>query len=399
LIARRTDKALAYFIEQESGRVASQVAAAPLDSRLEEIETMVGTARFRPAIAASKRLLDGLGDADPALRGRVRLRMAESQLETGLAQEALHNLRLAREMLGSGTAPELLAECMDLLGLALKRLEDRDALAAFNEALRLCRQASPGREDLEARILGHIGAAYASTHNWDAAIHHYELALKVAGNVRDLAFLERMYNDIGLAEVEATHLTTAFGYFQKALALAEVGNEPAVIARIENNVGSALIGLDELEAAGAHLRRSMEICEQIGLDVGRGHVLCSLAELEIAKGDAHRADAHVKAALSLTARLGEALTEADAYQLAGQVAEMRGNRKAADAAFARALRILARQEAPHRVMECQVAYASVLETRRDYEGALLHTREALLVTQPQLRSHRSPTRPRAASTA
>jgi tetratricopeptide (TPR) repeat protein len=208
-----------------------------------------------------------------------------------------------------------------------------------------------------------------------------------------------MYNDIGLAEMEATHLTTAFGYFQKALALAEVGNEPAVIARIENNVGSALIGLDELEAAGAHLRRSMEICEQIGLDVGRGHVLCSLAELEIANGDADRADANVKAALSLTARLGEALTEADAYQLAGQVAEMRGNRKAADAAFARALQVLAGQEAPHRMMECQVTYASLLEKRRDYEGALLHTREALLVTQPQLRSHRSPTGSRAASTA
>ena len=395
LIARRTGKALAYFIEPESGHGASQAAAAPIDTRLTEIEAMVATGRFRPAIAASKRLLDGAGDADPALQGRVRLRMAEAQLGTGRAQDALLNLRLARQLLGSGSGPELLAECMDLLGLALKRLEDGDALAAFHEALRLCRQASPGRDDLEARILGHIGAAYTSTHDWGAAIHHYELALKAAGNVRDIAFLERMYNDIGLAEMEATHLTTAFGYFQKALALAEVGNEPAVIARLENNIGSALTGLDELEAAEAHLRRSMEICKRIGLDVGRGHVLCSLAELEIAKGDAGRADVHVRAALTLTARLGEALTEADAHQLAGQVAEMRADRKAADAAFARALQILARQDAPHRLMECQVEYASLLEKRRDYEGALLHTREALQAAQPQLRLQQFPTRSRA----
>jgi hypothetical protein len=100
----------------------------------------------------------------------------------------------------------------------------------------------------------------------------------------------------------------------------------------------------------------------------------------------------------LTARLGEALTEADAHQLAGQVAEMRRDHKAADTAFARALQILAGQDAPHRVMECRVTYASLLERRRDYEGALLHTREALQVAQPQLSLHQSPTRSRATST-
>jgi tetratricopeptide (TPR) repeat protein len=387
LIATRTNKPLAFFLEAEAGDSSSEPARARVDARLEQIEAMVSTGKLKPAMAASKQLLRALGSSDQALQGRVRLRLAEAQLESGRALDALPNLRVARELLASDDAPELLAECGDLLGLALKKLEDRDALAAFNEALRLCRQALPVRKDLEARILGHIGAAYASTHDWEAAISHYEQALEAAGNVRDLSFLERMYNDVGLAEMGAGHLTAAFGYFQKALALAEVSNQAAVIARIENNIGSALVGLEELDAAESHLRRSLQICKDVDLDVGRGHVLCSCAELELARGDFDRAGAYAKEAVAVTARVGEALTEADAHQLAGQAAEARGDRDGADAAYRRALRILAGQNAPHRLMECHLGYASLLESRGDYQGALRQSREALLAAQPQLRSH------------
>ena len=325
--------------------------------------------------------------------------MAEAQLETGRAPDALPNLRATRDLLAAAGAYELLAESMDLLGVALHRLEDPDALAAFNEALRLCRQASPDRKGLEARILGHIGAAYTSTHDWDEAIRHYELALRAAGNLRDLRFLERMYNDVGLAEKEAGHLTAAFGYFQKALTLAEMNNEPAVIARIENNIGWVLVGLEELDPAEAHLQRSLEICEHVQLDVGRGHVLCSLAALEARKGRHKPSRCLHQRGTHRDGTRGEALTEADAHQLAGQVAEMRGNPDEADTAFRRALQILADQKAPHRTMECHVRYATLLENRGDYEGALWHSREALLVTQPRLRALRSAMRPETASTA
>ena len=388
LIAARTGKPIEFFrLPDRAGTAAAGRAAEP-DPRLAEIEAMVAVARFKPAIAASKRLLAALEPSEAGLQARTRLRLAEAQLETGRAPDALPNLRIARDVLAA-TDPELLAECMDLIGVALKRLEDRDALAAYKEALRLCRLAAPHRQDLEARILGHIGAAYTSTHDWQAAIEHYEMALTAAGNLRDIGFLERMYNDIGLVELEADHLTAAFGYFQKALALAEVSHEPAVIARIENNIGSVLVGLGETDSAEAHLNRSLEICDQIGLEVGRGHVLCSLAELEMERGRLDPARRYAAQAVTVTENVGEALTEAFAHQLLGQIAELAGDRTSADASFQRAIGQLSGQDAPRRLMECHLAYAGILEGRGNLKDALSHTREALMLTQPDPRSQRA----------
>ncbi len=388
LIAARTGKPIDFFRTPEVGDTGAVSRGTELDPRLAEIEVMVASARFKPAISAAKRLLASIGAADSALQARIRLRMGEAQLETGRASDALPNLRIARDILAA-TDQELLAECVDLIGVALKRLEDRDALASYKEALRLCRLAAPDRKELEARILGHIGAAYTSTHDWQAAIEYYELALAAAGNLRDIGFLERMYNDIGLVELEAEHLTASFGYFQKALALAEVRHEPAVIARIENNIGSALVGLGETESAEAHLGRSLEICDAIGLEVGRSHVLCSLAELEMERGRLDQARRHAAQALALTERVGETLTEAFACQLLGRIAEMAGDRTSADASFQRAIGLLAGQDAPHRLMECHLTYAEVLESRGNFKDALSHSREALMLAQPHLRSHPS----------
>lgn len=396
LIANRTGKPIEYFRLPDSIGTSAAGRAAEPDPRLAEIEAMVAAARFKPAIAASRRLLAALGSSDAGLQARTRLRMGEAQLESGRAPDALPNLRIARDILAA-TDQELLAECMDLIGLALKRLEDRDALAAYKEALRLCRLAAPNRKDLEARILGHIGAAYTSTHDWEAAIEHYEMALAAAGNLRDIGFLERMYNDVGLVELEADHLTAAFGYFQKALALAEVNHEPAVIARIENNIGSALVGLGENDSAEAHLNRSLEICDQIGMEVGRGHVLCSLAELEMERGRLEPARAYAAQAVMVTERVGETLTEAFAHQLSGRVAELAGDRTSADASFQRAIRLLSGQDAPQRLMECYLAYAGILEGRGSFKDALSHTREALMLAQPRLRSQPRASRTRTAS--
>jgi tetratricopeptide (TPR) repeat protein len=388
LISARTGKPIEFFRISEVNGAGAASRVTELDPRLAEIEAMVASARFKPAIAASRRLLATVGSADSALQARIRLRMGEAQLETGRTADALASLRLARDILAA-TDQELLAECLDLIGVALKRLEDRDALAAYKEALRLCRQAAPGRKELEARILGHIGAAYTSTHDWQAAIEHYEMALAAAGNIRDIGFLERMYNDIGLVELEADHLTAAFGYFQKALALAEVRHEPAVIARIENNIGSVLVSLGETEPAEAHLARSLEICDSIGLDAGRGHVLCSLAELEVERGRLDPARRHAAEAVAVTERGGETLTQAFAHQLSGRIAELAGDKTSADASFQRAIGLLAGQHAPRRLMECHLAYANVLEARGNFKDALSHSREALMLAQPDLRFHPS----------
>jgi tetratricopeptide (TPR) repeat protein len=390
LIASRTGKPLTFFLEPDQTEAASAAKATSIDPRLAEIEAMITISRFKPAIASARRLLAGLEPGDVRMQARVRLRLAEAQLHSGQATAALPNLRLAGALLASAGELRLQAEGMDLLGLALKRLEDSDALAAYHEALRLCRAASPEGKDLEARILGHIGAAHASTHDWEAAVHYYELALDAASNMVDLSFLERMYNDIGLAEMGADNLPSALSYFQKALALADVSREPTILARIENNIGLVLVGLGELDSAESHLLRSLGICEEIPLEVGRGHVLCSLAELEIARGRPQQARRRSREAVALTSRLGERLTEAFAHQLAGQAAEMHGERGAADAAFHRALQLLADQKARHRLMECHLTYAAILESRDDMTGALRHTKEALLVAEPQMRAQIHP---------
>jgi len=389
LIASRTGKPLEFFLEAEAAPGGAVSEPKAIDPRLAEIESLLASSRFRAALPLARKLLSKTAGSDPAMLARVRLRLAQAQVETGDAPAALEHLRAANDFLAGAGETELLVECLDARGLALKRLENPDAMATYNEALRLCRQARGVRKDLEARILGHIGAAYTSTHDWDSAVRYYEMALEAAGNLRDLSFLERMYNDIGLAEMEARNLTSAFGYFQKALTLAEVANEPPVIARLENNIGWVLVGLGELDSAEAHLGRSLEICESIGLEVGRGHVMCSLAELAIARRDAGQAEVFIKTALEVTSRIGEKLTEADALQLAGQVAEMRNQRDAADDYFERALAVLREQGASQRLMECHVAYATILEERGDPPGALAHTNSALLVARPQLHVGRS----------
>jgi tetratricopeptide (TPR) repeat protein len=383
-IASRTGKPVTHFLVDPAStttRRFGRINPAPdLTHRLAALQRMIGTENFAEALPAATQLLEESAGTESA--ADVQLCLARAQLETGNAVDALPHLRSARDLFVERRDSRKLAECVDWLGLALYRLEDADALAAFKDALRLCRGLRPVPRDQEARILGHIGACYTSTHHWQAAVEHYQDALAAAGNLRELSFLERMYNDIGLAEMQTGQLAAALDHFQKALGLARTRNEPRIIARLENNIGSVLVDVGELDAAESHLRRSLEICNNIGLEVGRGHVLCSLAELCLARHDDEAAEQYIQLALDLTRQLGESLTEADAHQLRGRSAEMRGDLRGADEAFKRALTVLAEQTAPDRLVECHAAYAEVLERRGDAVAALQHWKQALRITHP-----------------
>jgi len=374
-IARRTGKPLGFFLPAATASALSGAAATDV-ADLAALDQFIELGRHSDALDAGRDLLANSGQMPDETRGRVLLRMGQAALEGGDAPQALESLRLARELIRSDDQA-LRAELLDATGVALHRLEDPGALDSLQHALWLCRAASAVPPHLEPAILGHIGAVHVARHEWDSARALYTEALEAAGNVRDVALLERMHNGLGLAQMGSGDAAAAVPHFQKALVFAEVAAEPRIIARLENNIGSALIEVGSLDAAEEHLRRSLEVCERIGLDVGRGHVLCSLTELALARDDLNEADRWVTAALEQTRRLGEQLTEADALCLAGRLAEARVDPATADRCFAQALSILTSQGAKVRLIECQAQYATLLDARGDVAGALRVALDAL----------------------
>lgn len=377
LIAARTGKPIEYFLvpAKPNGSEASNL-------RLDTLRDLAAGERFEELRAlAEKAKSEARGPIENAWAGFY---IGQADIRLANPRPALLELHDARRAFQAAGDEWMVVECMDWESAGLNLLEDACALGVAQAALAACRQLQPSDRALEARILGRLASIHVAQHEWSKAIEYYTQAIGVAGEMKDLSRLGKMYSDLSIAYERLGDLPRARVYSQKAITIHELLQDRRSVARAENNLGMVLIRQGELEQAREHLNVSLGICEETGLEVGKVHVLLSLSELELSGGDPEGARRYLQEAHEISEKRNERGSLALTHQLLGRVAEASGGGAAADQEFRLAISILEHAGLIERLVSCLTAYAKILEDRGDTQGALEQMKRAVGVSRPDL---------------
>ena len=379
LIAKRTGKPLEYFLE------SSSVAGVPTQPKRPDLDKL-------SELAAAERFTDLLNVAttaksdawDPLDRALASFYLAQALIRLANPRPALPELEDARRAFVAAGDQWMVVECTDWQSAALHLLEDPSARELAESNLAACRRLEPSNRALEARILGRLGAICVAQNNWSRAVDFYSKAVEVAGELKDLSRLGKMYSDLGGAYEHLGDLMRARAYSQKAVTIHELLNDQLSVARAENNLGLVLMRQGELEKAREHLDRSLRICEETGLDVGKSYVLLSLGELELNGKDPNSARRRLEEAREICERKNELSSLAKAHELLGRLAESIGDTGTADREFELSISVSERTGFAEHVVGYLATFASILESRGDTHGALELMKRAVAVTRPDL---------------
>ena len=378
LIAARTGKPLEFFLDPEG---LEGVPAGPDLDRLREL-------------LIHEQYDDLLREAEAAMGQAVRpldrawagFYYAKAQLNRANPYAAFPELMSARAAFEAAGDQWMVVECMELESAGLHLLDDPKALKAAEAALVACRRLRPQNRALEARILGRLGSIHVSHHRWPTAVEYYSQAVEVAGELKDLSRVGKMYNDLGIAYEHLGDLPRSRAYAQKAITIHELLHDRIAVARAENNLGLVFMRQGDLEAAREHLNRSLSICDEVGVEVGKSHVLLSLAELDLNGHDPDGARRRAQEALALAERLQDHNDIADAHEMIAGSAEMKGERTAADQHFATAIATLRGARRTDHLVTMHVKYAQMLEKRGDTMGAFEQLKQGIAASRPDLAS-------------
>ena len=374
LIAVRTGKPVDYFLDSDG---AAMAGGRP---DLDQLRELAVAERFEDLLdraqAAKAQALDA------ADRAWASYYIGRAQVARAVPHAALRELRAARETFESSGDEWMVVECMDWQAAALHLLEEKAALPTAEAALEACRRLHPANQALEARILGRLGAIHTAQHGYQKAIEYYTRAVDMAGELRDLSRVGKMYNDLSIAYDHLGDLPRSRTYAQKAITIHELLHDRLSVARAENNLGLVLLRQGQLDLAREHMNRSLGICDEMGVELGRSHVLMSLAELDIRGDDPDGARRRLNEALELAEHHHEHGSIAQAHQQLGGLAEMTGEHAVADREYVTAIGILEAAGLRDRLVSCRAAYAQVLEGRGDTTGALGQLKLAMALTRP-----------------
>jgi tetratricopeptide (TPR) repeat protein len=376
LIAARTGKPIDYFLEPDG------LAGLGQRPDLDKFRELAVKESYDELLSlAEQAMAEAVNPLDRAWAGFY---FAQCQLHRANPYGAFPELAKAKAAFEAAGDKWMVVECLDLESVGLHLLDDRKALPAAEVALEACRALKPANRSLEARILGRLGSIHVGQHRWPKAVEYYTQAVEVAGELKDLSRVGKMYNDLGIAYEHLGDLARSRAYAQKAITIHELLHDRLAVARAENNLGLVFMRQGDLEEAREHLNRSLSICDEVGVAVGKSHVLHSLAELELRGGDPGGARRRAFEALSVAEENNEKGKIADAHEIIGQAAEAMGQRAAADHEFSIAIATLGEAGLSDQLVTCRVKYSRVLEKRGDTEGALEQLKQAMAVTRADL---------------
>jgi tetratricopeptide (TPR) repeat protein/DNA-binding XRE family transcriptional regulator len=376
LIAARTGKPIDYFLD---GRSMAGLTS-PLD--LDRFRELSVAEKFDELLAAAEKAMsEAIAPMDRAWAGFY---FAQAHLRKGNPYSAFPEITKARAVFEAAGDAWMVVECMELESLGLHLLDDRSALSMAEAALIASRKLQPPNRPLEARILGRLGSIHVAQHRWPKAVEYYTQAVEVAGEVKDLSRVGKMYNDLGIAYEHLGDLARSRAYAQKAITIHELLHDRLSVARAENNLGLVFMRQGDLDQAREHLNRSLSICDEVGVEVGKSHVLLSLAELDLIGHDPDGARRRVEEAIELAETSNENATLGAGHQMLGQIAESLGHKGAADREFSVAIAFFGGAGLTDRLVTCRAIYSQLLEKRGDTEGALEQLKLAIAATRSDL---------------
>ncbi|HEY4026226.1 MAG TPA: helix-turn-helix transcriptional regulator [Candidatus Dormibacteraeota bacterium] len=342
--------------------LASTDGDGPIDQgSVAELGHLCRRHQYEQVITRAREILDW--GRSPELVAGAHYFMGDALCQMGRPQEALEHLRQARERFESLDDDNgRVAETLELEALALQISEDPQAIVVARDALRLYRALDGRRPEVESRLLQRLGTILAGRMEYRTALAYYEEALEVAGGVRDLVRLARLYHGLalcqsGLGELRAgiALLFKAHTLYEAEERLADAGGK-SDLARVENDLGTLLLRQGDVARAEEYLLSSLRRYERAGMERARSHTLLSLGELRQREGRLGESLQLVTSAIDFARRCNEMRTLAVGHRQLGELRAITGERDLAAASFDQALTIL-------REAGLMQAHAECLEVR------------------------------------
>jgi tetratricopeptide (TPR) repeat protein/DNA-binding XRE family transcriptional regulator len=367
-----------------ANRLAVPVASllAPTTSRVPfdqdsvaEVARLCRDQQFQEVLVRAGEILE-LSRA-PELVASAHYYMGEALCRMDRPMEALEHLRPARELFEAlEDDQDRIAETMELEAHALHIAEDPRALDVARDALARYRAGAQGRPEVESRLLQRLGTILTARHEYGRARAHYDEALQVAGGVRDLGRLARLYHGLAICHhgegdvrVAAELLTKAHTLYEAEDRLAG-GSFGSDLARVENDLGLQLLRQGDLARADELLMSSLRRLQERGLERRLSRVLLTLGELRQRQGRLEEAVVLTEQARELAERLEETHALAVSYRQLGEVLAAARRRDEAAASFERALAILQAAGLRQPYAECRQVRDRVLGRGSQEKGSI-----------------------------
>ena len=303
--------------------------------------------------------------------------MGEALCRMDRPLEALEHLRPARELFEAlDDDQDRIAETMELEALALQISEDPRALEIAEDALRRYQAGARRRPEVESRLLQRVATILTARLEYARARAYYDQALQVAGGVRDLGRLARLYHGVAICHSGVGDVRVAAELLGKAHTLYEAEERLAGVsggsdlARVENDLGRQLMLQGDLHRAEELILSSLRRHREGGLDRRQSRVLLTLGELRQCQGRLDEAVGAIEQAMALAHRLDETHALAVSHRQLGEVLAAQGRRGDAVASFERAMAILQAEGLREPYAECRELRDRVLGGAAEASGSI-----------------------------
>ncbi len=339
-----------------------------VQAAVEEVEALVQTHHYGRALERGEEIL--LHIEAPLAVAITQYQLGHALCKLGRPMEALERLKSARDLSEALGDDELIADTMDMQARALHLAEQPGALAVAEEALERYRRVSRPRPETESRLLERLGTILAGQKDFTAARRRYDEALDVAGGVRDLARIARIYHGLHLCYLAVGDLDRAIDLTLKAETLYEaeqrVNQSPPNVdlPRVENDLGVLLVRTGDFSRAEQRFESALRHLEEMGVERLRSHVLLSLGELRHKQGRYEAGVELAERAIQLAERFNERRALATGLTQLGEAQAALGRSDEAIASLKKALVVLEEAGLDERRAECLRTYERVIAQRQ-----------------------------------
>jgi tetratricopeptide (TPR) repeat protein len=285
-----------------------------IEYALNMAEVQIYTGQAQQALQAIRELLpsehleNDKGKArppEPAQTARIYQLAALAALRAGDPRSGLEyaqqGLDLARN-LGDRTGTERLR---NLVGYAYY-LNDEPLTAL--EHHRTCAEAIKSGQvrdpNLRLQVFYNLAADYWALHDNERARATYREALESLDEVNSLAGQARI-NTALASHLGSMHLyALAAPYASRAAGIEEALDNMQLVARMENRYGDILVEMGDLKGAETYLGRSLELAESLNSEVDKALALTNLARFELKQGNLEGANNHAERAVQIIKSTG-----------------------------------------------------------------------------------------------
>lgn len=352
LIATRTGQPLSYFLADD-GKTDLDPAS--------ELERLAGRGEFARVVAQADEIL-----ARPAARYDLEARAlywrGEALVRLTRPEEALESLDRALAAFELAPDPWMAALTLHMKSSAMFLLDDPQAMFLGESALRACRQLEPPWPNLEARILNHLASLSLERQETEHAIRYYEAAVRASEPLRDLRLLSLQYEGLGIAYKRLGRTAASRDYFNRALSLYALQSDMASVAHAEVNLAELLTRQGHLDAAEEKVRSALNWCSEAGVDRrNRAFAMAGLGAVQLARGDLAAARETLDSAVSLATEREEQSSLGAALVSLGRLHGQARRFEEAGAAYRLAITALNELNAPERLRDAHIEYATSLD--------------------------------------